>query len=126
MCRVLRVSHGGYYDWRRRPKSMLRRWQKRLCGLIREIFEEFRGIYGSPRIYRELVNRGISCSRKTVAKLMRSMSLRSKRKKRFKPTTTNSDHHLETAPNRLDRQFARAMPNEAWAGDITYIRTKSG
>ena len=126
MCKVLRVSHGGYYGWRRRPKSMLRRWQERLSGLIREIFEEFRGIYGSPRIYRELGKRGISCSKKTVAKLMRSMSLRSKRKKRFKPTTTDSDHHLETAPNQLDRQFSRALPNEAWAADITYVRTDEG
>jgi len=126
MCKVLRVSHGGYYDWRRRPKSALRRWQERLCGLIKEIFREFRGIYGSPRVYRELAARGIACSQNTVARLMRSMSLRSKRQKQFKPTTTNSAHHLETAPNVLDRQFERAMPNEAWAGDITYIRTDEG
>ena len=28
--------------------------------------------------------------------------------------------------NVLDRQFARALPNQAWVSDITYIRTRSG
>jgi putative transposase len=28
--------------------------------------------------------------------------------------------------NVLDRRFARALPNQAWVGDITYVRTRSG
>ena len=126
MCRVLEVSHGGYYAWRRRPKSTLRRWREQLCRLIKEIFEEFRGIYGSPRVHAELKTRGISCSKNTVARLMRVLNLRSKRKKRFKPATTNSNHHYKTAENLLDRQFDRSMPNEAWVADLTYIPTDEG
>lgn len=30
------------------------------------------------------------------------------------------------APNRLQRQFAPASPNQAWVTDITYIRTHEG
>ncbi len=33
---------------------------------------------------------------------------------------------MAVSGNVLNRQFARARPNQAWVSDITYIRTKSG
>ena len=33
---------------------------------------------------------------------------------------------MAVCPNILDRQFAQALPNQAWVSDITYIRTRSG
>ena len=126
MCKVLRVSHGGYYDWRGRPQSRRQQRREQLCEKIGEVFRDSKGIYGSPRVHAELKDRGVSCSKNTVAKHMRSMQLRSKTKCRFKPATTNSDHQHQVAENHLDRQFMRSKPNEAWATDITYIRTDEG
>src|SRR5207253_2588716 len=37
-----------------------------------------------------------------------------------------TDPGLPTAPNILNRQFSPTRPNQAWAADITYIRTLQG
>lgn len=40
--------------------------------------------------------------------------------------TTDSNHRLPVADNVFKREFAPAGANQAWAGDITYIRTATG
>ena len=40
--------------------------------------------------------------------------------------TTDSRHTMPVSPNVLARQFDQPLPNQAWASDITYIRTRSG
>jgi putative transposase len=44
----------------------------------------------------------------------------------FRVATTDSRHDLPIAPNLLDRNFTVAMPNTAWAGDITCVATDEG
>ena len=39
---------------------------------------------------------------------------------------TDSRHTMPVSPNVLARQFDQPLPNQAWASDITYIRTRSG
>ena len=56
---------------------------------------------------------------------MRINQLRSVWRRKF-IHTTDSKHAMPIAPNVLERQFAKASPNEAWVSDITYIRTRSG
>ena len=126
MCNVLEVSKSGYYAWRSRPTSTRACRTRSLCQAIREVFEEFRGIYGSPRVYEELTRRGIACCKNTVAKLMRQMDLRSKTRKAFKPKTTDSRHDHRIAPNVVNREFKRDAANEVWAVDITYVPTAEG
>jgi transposase InsO family protein len=40
--------------------------------------------------------------------------------------TTNSQHALPVAPNRLNRDFTACRPNEKWLTDMTYIATAEG
>jgi putative transposase len=40
--------------------------------------------------------------------------------------TTHTSHDLPIAPNLLNRNFTPAAPNQAWAGDFTYIATEEG
>jgi len=94
--------------------------------MIGSIFQEFRGIYGSPRVHEELIRRGIDCCVNTVAKLMRQMGLISKTKRAYRPRTTDSRHGHRIAKNVLDRGFERSSSNEVWAVDITYIPTDEG
>jgi hypothetical protein len=47
-------------------------------------------------------------------------------KRRFLVSTTDSNHKLQIAPNRLNRNFTVAMPNTVWIGDVTYIATDEG
>ena len=125
MCRVLRASRPGYYEWRkgRVPQRVIR--QQQLLAEIKKIHAESRGNYGSPRITKELRNDGIVVNKKTVAELMRKNGIQAKHRKKFK-ATTNSNHNLPVAKNRLKRDFKASKPNQTWVSDITYIRTDEG
>ena len=56
--------------------------------------------------------------RKTVATSMRRQNLRAKAAKKFK-ATTNSQHDLPVAPNRLQQDFTATAPNQKYVSDIT-------
>ncbi len=126
LCDALDVSPAGYYAWRDRPTSARQQRQDALVVEIRAIHAEFEARYGSPRVQKELVARGHDCCENTVAKLMRDHDIRAKTARKFRCTTTDSDHDLPVADNLLDRQFNPARPNEAWVADITYIPTREG
>lgn len=51
--------------------------------------------------------------------LMQKTGLRSKQPRMHKYKTTGTE--LPDTPNRLNRQFSPALPNQVWCGDITYI-----
>ncbi len=125
MCRVLEASRSGYYTWREGRVSPRQLRREQLLAEIIRVYEESRGNYGSPRITRELRNNGIVVNRKTVEDLMRENGIAAKRKKKFK-ATTNSNHNLPVARNRLKRQFKAKHPDQAWVGDITYVATDEG
>lgn len=125
MARVLRVSPSGYYAWRHREIGSRSQGRVQLRTVIREVHEQSRRTYGSPRVHATLRGRGIACCVNTVAKVMRQEGLAARVKRRFK-TTTDSSHDLPTAPNRLDRCFRRDRANEVWVGDITFIATGEG
>lgn len=57
MCRVLEVSHSGYYAWLSRPVSKRDRDNQRLVGLIRASYLASGGVYGAPRIFLDLRSR---------------------------------------------------------------------
>jgi transposase InsO family protein len=126
MCSVLRVSRSGYYAWLCRKPSARAQRRSTLTEEIRRVHARSRAIYGSPRVHGALRAEAIRCSKNTVAKLMRGAGLRSKRHKRFRVRTTDSRHPHPIAPNRLNREFCRSQPNEAWGADVTYIRTGEG
>ena len=125
LCRVLGVSRSGFYAWRKRPPSRCQRANEDLLGQITEIHHESHQNYGSPRICQALHQRGISCSRKRVARLMRLHGLRARTKRRFK-TTTHSRHGLAVAPDLVQRKFTAPAPNRIWTSDITYVWTREG
>jgi putative transposase len=125
MCKVLNVSRSGYYSWSMGCDSIKKQRNNELLTVIREIFAEYHGTYGYPRIYLELHKRGITCSRNKVARLMRKDGLRAKVRRRFK-ATTDSKHNLPVADNLVQRNFAPEQPDRVWAGDITHVWTGEG
>jgi transposase InsO family protein len=126
MCRVLQVARSGYYAWRRRAPSATAEWRTKLTDQIRQIHQRNRAVYGSPRVHRDLLEADVRCSKNTVAKLMRAAGLRSKMHRRFRVHTTDSRHGHPIAPNRLNRAFCQTRTDQAWAADITYVRTAEG
>src|SRR5437660_10648590 len=126
LCQTLEVSPAGYYAWRRRPPSASEQRREVLVVEIRAIHAEVKARYGSPRIHAELNARGRDCCVNTVAKLMHDNDIAAKTARKFRCTTTDSDHDLPVADNLLDRQFNPSEANEAWVADITYIPTREG
>jgi transposase InsO family protein len=125
-CRVLGVSHSGYYRWRKEPVGRREAAQAELVEEIKVVHLSSRRTYGSPRVHRELVKSGRKVSRNTVAKAMRSAGIRSKTARRFRVRTTDSNHPHRIAPNVLDRDFTADGVNKVWVCDITYIPTGEG
>lgn len=126
LCRALDVSVSGYYAWRGRAVSRRQQADAELLEHIRTVQQQGRGLYGSDRIYNSLRNQGIVCSRKRVARLMRQHGLNSRRRRKWRPRTTDSRHNRPVAPNLLGRDFQADAPNQKWVGDIVAIRTGEG
>ena len=124
MCRVLRVQRSGYYAWMATPKSLRAYADEALTVAVKQSFEDSDGIYGSPRIHRDLREAGVRCGKKRVARLMQAAKLRSVRG--YKRPRYRAGKPAAAAPNRLQRQFTMARPDQAWVTDITYIRTYEG
>jgi transposase InsO family protein len=126
MCRVLGVSRSGYYAWRKRPTCARKMADQTLTEQIETIHQDSRRTYGSPRIHDELVETGVKCGHNRVARLMGAMGLAAKQSRKFKLTTTDSQHDYPIKPNVLDRDFTAERPNQKWLADITYLPTEEG
>jgi len=125
MCRVLGVSRSGYYAWRKRPPSKRDRKDAMLTGRIRQIHDESRGTYGSPRVHAALQAGGIRVGKKRVARLMKEAGLRGV-SRRKRPSTTVRDDSQRPAPDLVDRDFTASGTDELWVADITYVPTEEG
>lgn len=125
MCKVMRVSRSGYYDWRRERSQVVSSRHADFDRLVAAAFEESYGRYGSRRIQHELNAADVACSRSKVAASMKRQGLVARGRRRW-TATTDSNHKQPVAPNLLDRDFSPSGPNEAWVGDITYVPTEHG
>ena len=126
MCSILDVSKAGYYAWRDRAPSAHQRRDAQLELEISSIHRLSRETYGSPRIHRELHARGLSCSRKRVARLMRKLAISVKKPRGYHVVTTDSKHGLPVADNLVERAFDVRDLNRIWVTDITYVNTDEG
>ncbi|MBK9694531.1 MAG: IS3 family transposase [Elusimicrobia bacterium] len=125
MCRALDVSRSGYY-WRRGAAVSSREQENQvLLNQIKEIFENSRRTYGSPRVTEELQERGFRCGRHRVARLMRRAGIQAKVKKRFR-AKGHKGKRFVGVPNLVQRVFSAPQANRLWLADITYIWTREG
>jgi hypothetical protein len=116
-CAAFDVSRSGYYAWRHRHRE-------RLDLLVAEAFEARKGRSGAVGITLDLDEQGHRYNRKTVAASMKRQGLVAKAGKKYK-ATTDSEHSLPVAPNRLKQDFTADAPNQKWVCDITYCAPSS-
>jgi transposase InsO family protein len=126
MCRVLGVSKSGFYRWIGEPVGKRQRRRDELGAEIARVHDANRGVYGSPRVCATLRQEGHRVCRNTVAKVMKSLGIRARTHRRFRVRTTDSNHAHPISPNRLNRRFTAAKPDQVWLTDITYIPTDEG
>jgi len=126
LCTTLSVSLSGYQAWKRGGTPNRKRLtDAQLLLLIQSIHAEVKGAYGSPRMAREIRDRGYPAGKDRVERLMKAHHIRARHKRRFK-ATTDSKHSLPVAPNLLNRNFTPSAPNQVWTADLTYIWTAEG
>ena len=125
MCKALKISRSGYYDWRDRSDSLRSRQDRLLIRHIRRVHTQSRQRYGIVKCWKQLNAEGITCGRDRIARLRRAHHIYSKRRHRF-VVTTRSKHRHWIAPNRLERDFTASFPNRIWVGDVTFIATRMG
>lgn len=66
---------------------------------IRAVYAETPGVYGGPRIWRQLQRRGIRVGKQRVQRLMQQYGIRARGQRRFRVRTTDSWHVLPVADN---------------------------
>ncbi|HRM74352.1 MAG: IS3 family transposase [Agrobacterium sp.] len=119
------VSQSGFLAWRDRPACRRQRQDIAHLAHIRTVFTLSNGIYGSPRMHRDLIGGGRQIGRHRTARLMRENDLIARQKRRFK-RTTDSGHAWPVAPNLAAQNFAADAPGRKWGADVSYIRTAQG
>jgi len=92
---------------------------------VQQIHHQSRRIYGSPRVWDALRDRGIRCGRHRVARLMRLHGIRAKTVRRYK-VTTRSRKGQDIPTDLVQRNFTAVAPDRIWTTDITYIWTREG
>jgi len=126
LCRALEVSRSGFYRWRTRQPSRRDRLNRHLLQHMEAAFKRSRQTYGSPRLTRQLRQQNIHCNEKRVARLMKLQNLRARRKRPFRPRTTQCSPGRAVAPNRLKQGLIPCRADQAWVADITYVWTVAG
>lgn len=124
MCRVMRVHRSGYYSWLKQPKSKREKENDRLLGLIQKSYLASGGIYGSPRVHRDLKEAGEPCGENRIARIMKYSRIKALRG--YKRPRLKAGKAATIAPNLLRQVFTTSKPDQSWATDITYIRTYEG
>ena len=108
LCEVLGVSPSGYHQRRQRAardrpcRSRVR--DDALLAHIKPIHAEVKGEYGWPRMWNELLARGVCVGKERVRKLIAQHGIRARHKRKY-IASTNSNHGLPFAPNLLKRNF---------------------
>ena len=115
---MLDVKRSSFYDYQAR-KDRVDTAREALKSHVDEAFRESRSSAGTRTIKAMLAEKGLHAGRFLVGRLMAELGLVCKQPgpHRYKQATVERPD----IPNRLDRQFKVANPDQVWCGDITYI-----
>ena len=118
ICQALDVPRSSYYHAAEPTTSQLS--DADMAAAIATIFWQHRRRYGYRRIWKQLAAQSIVCAPTRVRRLMREHGLVALQPKTYVPQT--SDGRADApSPNLLLGQPAPTLPNQVWAGDITFI-----
>lgn len=126
MCRCLKVSPSGYYDWEARLTSARQIDNERLLCRIREIHEDSQGSIGAPRMHEDLVDEGETASKNRIARLMAVDGLQGWPRKKKRGQRGRPGLPPPGVSNLLERDFNALEPESKWVTDITEFVTGEG
>lgn len=126
MCRVLQVSRSGFYAWQRRQPSARTQTNQALIARMHVLHQQTHEAYGARKMWQLLKREGLVCGRHRVARLRRQAGIVALRRRRYVRTVQVRQHETPAIPNRLNQQFAVSAKNRVWAGDLTFVPTRTG
>tara|TARA_Y100001934_G_C12258235_1_gene728624 strand:+ start:398 stop:1246 length:849 start_codon:yes stop_codon:yes gene_type:complete len=125
ICSALGVSRSSWYHQNKRKAKVITREELKVHRRIKELFNTSRGSLGSRQLVKRLAAEGITISRTKVRRIMTVHKLKIIQRVAYKVTTKRKHSDL-VADNLVNMQFDPKQPNEVWAGDVTYLRTREG
>mgnify|MGYP000414995574 CR=1 FL=1 len=128
ICQILNHSRSTTYAQKKKSSRPRRIADQSLTMKITTAFSFSRATYGAPRLRAALRDQGVRCGKSRISRLMKQAGLSPRQKRKFSPTTTQSDprHHRRIAPNWPAEIPEPDAINQLWQADITYIRTAEG
>ena len=121
VCRRFGVTRAGFYAWRNRPPSPRSTSDAVMTERVREVFQQAHGLYGSPRVTRELGHRGVPVGRRRVARLMRLAQLQGRSARLYRRSRVGQKRFYRAHPN-LVQDLTTTRPDQLWVADVTYVR----
>ena len=103
-CLLLGVSLSWFYKWRARLPTPQQQRRADLDAAVAAMFDDAKGLHGSPRLHVDLRAGGWVVSEKTVADSMRPQGLVARKVKRRRGTT-KQDPAAPKFPDLLRRDF---------------------
>ena len=125
ICAVLPIAPATYYAAKTRTPSHRDVRDAWLSGEIHRVHAANYGVYGAPKVWRQLNREGISVARCSVERLMRREGLRGVVRGGYKSVTMPAKDP-DARPDLVDRNFSAIRPKQLWVADLTYVRTISG
>jgi putative transposase len=125
LCRALKVSRSGFYEWRGRPRRIQSEYLE-LKDAIETHFIASRKTYGHRRIRKCLEENRVPVGLKLVNRLMKEMGLEATPWKPSPYSLLKEAQESKVCAHVLERDFKPLAPNRVWTSDITYIWTQSG
>jgi putative transposase len=125
LCRMLKVSRSGYYEWLARPSTTQAEAEHQVQEKVQHSFAQGRGTYGTRRIKHLLAQEGLQVSRRRIGRMLAQAGLRCNTRRKFKAPTTAGQTQT-VAPNQLNREFTVHAPDTVYVGDIPYLPPGEG
>ena len=121
LCRHFGITRSGYYAFCQRGEPKRIKEDNRLLELVKKAFEDSNETYGSPRIHRELREKGTRVAKKRVERLMRDNGLKARSVQVYKRAPEQHHRFMSIKNVRRDAPKQTGL-NQQWVADLTYLR----
>ena len=124
MCRVLNIKKSSYFSWTVSDKNTKEQQRHVDYEHVKDAFYTLKENAGTRGIKGYLEHqKKVVFSRRKIGRIMSTLELTVKTKKKFKKVTTAPANDPKIKHNALQRHFTVSYPNQVWVGDITEIKT---
>ena len=120
MCRLHGVSAAGFYAWKQREPSARAVEDERLVGQIRQVHQDSRQTYGSPRVHAALKQQGEQAGKRRIERLMRQRGIRACSASLYRRMPGTARFYGTIGCQVHERQVTG--PDQVWVTDVTYLK----